>query len=391
MWKLINHVLKFHLFAAIVKPLLHLQHFDYMVPRMTDNETNTSEPRGERIAKVLARVGIASRREVERMIEAGRIKLDGKVLETPAVLVTSLEGIQVDGDPIGEAEETRLWRYNKPRDVMSTNHDPEGRKTMYESLPEHMPRVISIGRLDMNTEGLMLLTNDGELARWLELPANNVIRKYRVRVHGRVTQKRLDSLANGVVIEGIQYGKVDAKLERPDEKQSSNSWITVAITEGKNREVRRLMAHLELEVSRLQRVAYGPFTVGTLQRHAVAEVPKKQMTIVLKEFYESRKGSIALTDDSTINPKKWAKAKPKRKKPGESRRRKIRREIAEGHSADREKSRGDNIETRRGSKALDAKEPKKRIPRARSKAANPTGKSLGNKDFTAKRPPKGRK
>ena len=308
--------------------MLHMASITGKVLPMNTDEKTIQKP--ERIAKVLARAGIASRREVERMIAIGRIKFEGKVLTTPAFLVHSLEGITVDGQPITTAEETRLWRHHKPREVMTTHHDPEGRKTVFESLPDHMPRVIAVGRLDMNTEGLLLLTNDGELARWLELPANKIVRTYRVRVHGRISQAKLDGLKGGVVIDGVQYGKIEARLEKPNEKQSSNSWIVVSLTEGKNREVRKIMAYLGLEVSRLMRTNYGPFTLGTLKRYATAEVSRKQLSMVLKDFFDSRKGTVALNEENTIDPKKWAKAKPKKKKPGDSRRRKLKRESIEG-------------------------------------------------------------
>lgn len=240
----------------------------YGAPMSQNNDADN----GERIAKVLARAGVASRREVERMIAEGRIKLHGKTLNTPATLVKNTKHILVDGKPVGPREKIRVWRYHKVRETMTTHHDPGGRKTVFESLPHHLPRVISIGRLDYNTEGLLLLTNDGGVSRWIELPATAWKRTYRVRVHGRVNMRKLDSLKNGVRIDGIQYGNVEAKLEKT---QGTNSWLEISIFEGKNREVRRIMEHLGLQVTRLIRTAYGPFELGTLDRGAIEEIPFK--------------------------------------------------------------------------------------------------------------------
>ena len=247
-----------------------------MVRAMTEieNTPENTETKGERIAKVLARAGIASRREVERMIEGGRIRIHGKLLDTPATLVTSLQGITVDGEPVTEVTQTKLWRLHKKRGTLTTHRDPEGRATVFDNVPDHMGRVISVGRLDMNTEGLLLLTNDGELARWLELPVNSIVRKYRVRVHGRVNEKSLEKLKDGVTIDGVHYGSIEASLER---QTGANAWISVAIREGKNREVRRVMEHMELSVNRLIRTHYGPFSLGTLDVGNVVSVGQKQM------------------------------------------------------------------------------------------------------------------
>jgi 23S rRNA pseudouridine2605 synthase len=231
---------------------------------------------GERIAKVLARAGVCSRRDAERLIEEGRVKLNGKVLDTPAVKVTAKDKILVDGRPIGAAEATRLWRYHKPSGLVTTNRDPAGRPTVFENLPPDLPRVVSVGRLDLTSEGLLLLTNDGELARKLELPANAWIRRYRARAYGRVSQEELDQLKDGITVDGVRYGSIDAKLERG---QGANAWITVSITEGKNREVRRVLDAIGLKVNRLIRIAYGPFQLGTLAPGAVEEIPSK----VIKE------------------------------------------------------------------------------------------------------------
>jgi 23S rRNA pseudouridine2605 synthase len=226
----------------------------------------------ERIAKRMARAGVASRREAERMILFGRVTLNGVLVETPATLVVPGDVITLDGQPLPGIEPTRLWRYHKDRGVMTTHRDPEGRPTLFERLPKEMPRVISVGRLDYGSEGLILLTNDGELARKLELPATGWTRRYRVRVHGRVDPKHLSALARGVTVEGERYGPIEAALDR---EQGTNAWLTVALKEGKNREVRKVMEHLGLPVSRLIRTSYGPFQLGELQAGEVREVPKK--------------------------------------------------------------------------------------------------------------------
>ena len=278
-------------------------------------------PKGERIAKVLARAGVGSRRDVERMIMDGRVRLGGKQLETPAVLVESLEGITVDGETIGEVQETKVWRMHKRRGTLTTHKDPQGRQTVFDNLPDHIGRVIAVGRLDMNTEGLLLLTNDGGLARWLELPSTALVRRYRVRVYGRVNEGALAKLADGVTIDGVHYGEIDAKLERTT---GTNAWLTVAIREGKNREVRRVMEHLGLTVSRLIRTHYGPFSLSTLPMEATAPVSDKQLYDVLGDYFKDARPSVAAPEKKR-DPSKWAKAKkPKNAKPGASRRRKPR-------------------------------------------------------------------
>ena len=228
--------------------------------------------RGERIAKVLARSGLCSRRDAERWIAAGRITVNGKQLDSPAFTVSEADVIAVDGKPIPAKEPTRLFRYNKPRGLIVAARDPQGRPTVFDNLPAGLPRVVSIGRLDLDSEGLLLLTNDGELKRRLELPATGWTRRYRVRVHGAVDPAALAGLAQGITIEGIRYGPVRAALER---QQGGNAWIAMSLTEGKNREVRRICEHLGWPVSRLIRVAYGPFQIGSLSPGAVEEVPAK--------------------------------------------------------------------------------------------------------------------
>ncbi len=200
------------------------------------------------------------------------MKLNGKVLDTPAVKVTAADKVLVDGRPIGAPEPTRVWRYHKPSGLVTTHRDPAGRATVFEHLPEDMPRVISVGRLDLTSEGLLLLTNDGELARRLELPANGWLRRYRARAYGRVQQEELDTLKDGVTVDGVRYGPIEAKLERG---AGSNAWIAMSLTEGKNREVRRVLDALGLKVNRLIRISYGPFQLGTLAPGAVEEIPRR--------------------------------------------------------------------------------------------------------------------
>jgi 23S rRNA pseudouridine2605 synthase len=235
---------------------------------MADDEKRT----GERIAKRLARAGIASRREAERMIEAGRVSVDGKRIDTPVTLVDESSDVRVDGKPVAAPEPPRVWRYHKPAGVICTASDPEGRPTVFDRLPAHMPRVMLVGRLDLTSEGLLLLTNDGALARRMELPATGWVRRYRVRVFGTPDEAALAKVANGVTVDGMKYGPIQARL---DTIQGSNAWITVALREGRNREVRRVMEHLGLRVNRLIRTAYGPFQLGNLARDAVDETPSR--------------------------------------------------------------------------------------------------------------------
>ncbi|WP_455466938.1 pseudouridine synthase [Bartonella sp. B39] len=238
------------------------------------------ENESERIAKRLARAGVASRRDAEMMISAGRIVVNGKVVTTPAFNVTRSDVIKVDGKSLSPIERTRLWLYHKPAGLVTTNRDPEGRPTVFSHLPKGMPRVLSIGRLDINTEGLLLLTNDGGLARVLELPLTGWVRKYRVRAHGRVKQSALDNLKNGIAIDGIFYGSIEASIER---EQGSNLWLSVALREGKNREIKNVLGALGLSVNRLIRISYGPFQLSDLEGGAVREIKGRMLREQLGE------------------------------------------------------------------------------------------------------------
>jgi 23S rRNA pseudouridine2605 synthase len=235
---------------------------------------------GERIAKVIARAGLASRRQAEAWIAAGRVAVNGSVIATPALNVTAADRIAVDGEPLPGRERTRLFLYHKPRGLLTTHADPAGRPTIFTLLPKSLPRLISVGRLDINTEGLLLLTNDGGLARALELPATGWLRRYRVRAHGEVRQDQLDPLRGGITIDGIRYGEIEAKLDRA---QGSNVWLTFAIREGKNREVKNVLGHLGLAVNRLIRVSFGPFQLGELPEGAVEEVKTRTLRDQLGE------------------------------------------------------------------------------------------------------------
>lgn len=232
--------------------------------------------RGERLAKRIARAGLCSRREAERWIREGRVAVDGRTVTSPALDVTPEQTVTVDGRPLPEPEPTRLFRWHKPKGVVISTRDEEGRPTYLSRLPPGLPRLMPVGRLDINSEGLLLLTNDGELKRWLELPATGWTRRYRVRAFGKVDPHKLARLAQGVTIDGVHYGPIEAQLDRV---QGANVWLTVSLKEGKNREVRRVLEHLGLKVNRLIRIAYGPFQLGSLPKGAIEEVPRK----VLKE------------------------------------------------------------------------------------------------------------
>ncbi|MCI5060913.1 MAG: rRNA pseudouridine synthase [Alphaproteobacteria bacterium] len=248
-----------------------------------ENTGQSKEEKKERIAKVMARAGLCSRREAERWIEAGRVSVNGEILTTPAVTVGAQDKILVDDKELQGQEKTRLFLYHKSAGFVTTAKDEQGRKTIFDDLPPELPRVISVGRLDINTEGLLLLTNDGELSRYLELPQNNFKRCYRVRAYGHTSQNQLDKLKRGITIEGIRYKEIEATL---DKQQGDNVWIDIAITEGKNREVRKIMEAVGLQVNRLIRVSYGPFHLGKLPKGAVMELKHQKIKEFLPKFFK---------------------------------------------------------------------------------------------------------
>lgn len=236
--------------------------------------STSTPPPGDRIAKVLARAGIASRREAERMIEAGRVKVNGKQIDSPALNVTPADKILVDGKPVKEPEPARLWLYHKPAGLVTTARDEQGRKTIFDALPEDLPRVMSVGRLDLNSEGLLLLTNDGGIKRKLELPSTGWLRKYRVRINGRPKDEDLEPLRKGLTVDGERFQPMTVSLDR---QQGANAWLTVGLREGKNREIRRAIEAIGFTVNRLLRVSYGPFQLGTLKQGEVEEVRRRVM------------------------------------------------------------------------------------------------------------------
>ena len=273
-------------------------------------ESNTSpDNKGERIAKVIARAGLCSRREAERWIADGRVTVDGEKLTTPAVTVTAASTILVDGKPLPLAEPTRLWRYHKPTGLLTTHKDTDGRPTVFDSLPDKLPRLISVGRLDLNSEGLLLLTNDGELARKLELPATGWRRRYRVRVHGRIEPDDLKPLEDGLTVDGVRYEPIKAVLER---QQGANAWLSVSLTEGKNREVRKVMVNLGWPVSRLIRVSYGPFQLGHLAKGEIEEI--KQKTLREQLGFKSDKDKVTGPKKGQNKNKKKDKSRARRRR-----------------------------------------------------------------------------
>ena len=279
-------------------------------------QTPSSTPPGDRIAKVLARAGVASRRVAERMIEAGRVTVNGKRIDSPALNVTPADKITVDGKEVGEPERPRLWLYHKPQGLVTTTSDEKGRETVFDKLPEGMPRVMSVGRLDLNSEGLLLLTNDGGVKRKLELPSTGWLRKYRVRVKGTPKDEDLTPLRKGVTIEGERFQPMDVTLDR---QQGANAWLTVGLREGKNREIRRAMGEVGLDVNRLIRVSYGPFRLNELKPGEVEEIKPKvlrdQLGIALPEGHAEAKAKPARP-----GAKKIRKAPPRKPDPGPRRR-----------------------------------------------------------------------
>ena len=250
-------------------------------PRPRSGPPKARESGPQRIAKLLARAGVASRRDVERMIEEGRIAINGVTVEKPATLLESIDGVTVDGVAVAAPAATRLYLFYKPQRCLTASRDPQGRETIYDKLPKGLPRVMPVGRLDYMTEGLLLLTNDGELKRALELPSSGVPRTYRARAFGDVTQDQLESLSEGITIEGVRYGSIDANMER---RTGRNCWIEMTLTEGKNREVRRVLEHLGLQVNRLMRISYGPFELADLPRGQAAEINREAVEQFRKQL-----------------------------------------------------------------------------------------------------------
>ncbi len=260
---------------------------------MTKSEKSADRPEGDRIAKLLARAGVASRREVERMIADGRISVRGKVVETPATFLTDLRGVSVDGKAVGPIEPSQLYAFHKPTGLLTAERDFTGRATIYDALvnalPKGTPRLMPIGRLDLNTEGLLLLTNDGGLKRQMELPASGIPRTYRARAFGDVSQEQLEALAEGIEIDGVRYGSINANKEHGGKAGGRNQWIEMTITEGKNREVRRVLEYLGLEVSRLIRTAYGPFELADLGRGQAQRIRKGDLDRFISTLKRSNK------------------------------------------------------------------------------------------------------
>jgi len=329
---------------------------------------------GERIAKVIARAGLCSRRDAEAWITAGRVTVDGRVLTSPAAVVTAASRIEVDGEPLPAAEAPRLFCYHKPRGEITSTRDPQGRTTVFDHLPAGLPRLQAVGRLDINSEGLLLLTNDGGLKRQLELPASGWLRRYRVRAMGRVNPDRLAALAKGVTVDGVDYGPVEASLDR---QSGANAWLTFGLREGKNREVRKICAHLGLTVNRLIRIAYGPFKLNKLPKRALEEVPPKVLRQALgledKEKKKTRKG--------------FAKAKPRPNRPGSKRGFKHQREAAEKDEAQKKRQRRSPKAEAAKKKAAATKKTAPKKPAAKKPLAKKSvAKKSGLKQGTAKRP-----
>lgn len=286
---------------------------DQNTEKYSPEHTAGDAPKGERIAKMLARAGVGSRRAVERMIEAGMVKIDGVKITSPATLISTVAGITVDGMEVKPAAPTKIWKYHKPAGRVTTYYDPEDRPTVFQAMPSNMPRVLSVGRLDLNTEGLLLMTNDGELSRWLELPDTGWLRTYKVRCHGYFDRDRLFQIKKGISIDGVSYRGVEIDIDEKREK--SNIWLTIGIREGKNREVRKILEYIGLQVTRLIRLSYGPIELGKIKRGEVVEIPAAEMHQYCKGFFEARGLETDIPEAKTIKTKPssgWAKAKPKK-------------------------------------------------------------------------------
>jgi 23S rRNA pseudouridine2605 synthase len=327
--------------------------------------------KGERIAKVIARAGLCSRRDAEAWIAAGRVSLDGKVLTSAAAVVTLDSRIEVDGEPLPASGPPRLFRYHKPRGEITTTRDPQGRTTVFDHLPPGLPRLQAVGRLDINSEGLLLLTNDGGLKRTLELPTSGWLRRYRVRAHGPARAERLAALAKGVTVDGVDYGPIEATLDRQD---GTNAWLTIGLREGKNREVRKICAHLGLYVNRLIRIAYGPFSLGKLPKRGIEEVERTRLrqALGLEEKDKKKQG------------KGFAKAKAKPNRPGSKRGFKHVRDakdaLESGNKAEARAKRG-----RVGRGKPDARKPESKMAPGPKPAAKPPAKKTAAKNSAAKK------
>ncbi len=260
-----------------------------------------------RIAKAIARAGVCSRRKAEDLITSGRISVNGQKIESPALNVSDRDEITLDGKPLPQAAPPMLWRFHKPKGLVTTNSDEKNRETIFDVLPKDMPRTITIGRLDINTEGLLLLTNDGELARHLELPSTGWLRRYKVRAAGNVTQAQLDGLKKGITIEGVKYGPIEAKVIK---KQGANCWFTIGLREGKNREVKKLSEHLGLNVNRLIRLSYGPFMLGELKRGEIEEVKQK---ILIDQLGPEKTKELGLKTPAAVTRRKTPSPSAKRR------------------------------------------------------------------------------
>ncbi|TNM65974.1 pseudouridine synthase [Aliirhizobium smilacinae] len=370
--------------GAVRKPVRSAKREEFVA----DGASAPTEGKPERISKLLARVGVASRRDIERMILEGRVTLNGKPLDTPVVNVTLEDKIEVDGTPIRGIERTRLWLYHKPGGLVTTNSDPEGRPTVFDNLPEGLPRVLSIGRLDINTEGLLLLTNDGGLSRTLELPTTGWLRRYRVRAHGEVDQAELDKLKDGIAVDGVLYGSIEATLDR---SQGRNVWITMGLREGKNREIKNVLGALGLEVNRLIRISYGPFQLGDLPEGEVLEVRGRTLRDQLgPRLIDESKANF---EAPIYNERVVEDEKPQREEKAERPARPER-----SGWADRGNDQGDRRERALG--RLDTKRPDAKRPEARrddrkfsDKPAGKFGSKPSDRDFgedkPKKRPPMG--
>jgi 23S rRNA pseudouridine2605 synthase len=288
---------------------------------MNDDESKTPAPKanpdtkaipGDRIAKVLARAGVASRREAEKIIEAGRVTVNGKTILTPALNVTGKDRIVVDGKPLAEPEPPRIWLYHKPAGLVTTERDEKGRNTVFKTLPDDMPRVMSVGRLDINSEGLLLLTNDGELKRTMEFPSTGWLRRYRVRINGSLSEAKLDELRAGIEVDGVKYAGVEVKFDR---QQGANAWLTMGLREGKNREIRKLMEAMGVVVNRLLRISYGPFQLGTLKPGKVEEVKQRIVRdqMGLRETPKGPMGAKASPKGKRTPPKRGTHASAKKR------------------------------------------------------------------------------